>query len=190
LGGVLGAALIGALAGLATALGGRVVAGLVRRLEDAFLAIPRVLLVMALAAVVQPTAAGLAVLLAATGWPALGRLVRGDLRGLAASEISAAARAAGATRWRLAWRHLLPHAAVTLLVAAGLRVGPFVLLEASLSFLGFGVPPPHPSWGNILAEGRDVLFEAWWVTALPGALLAATVLLANAAADRFRQAIG
>lgn len=189
LGGVLGASLLGCLAGLGAALGGSLAALFLGRLGDALLALPRVLLVMALAALFHPGGPGLALLLACTGWPGIARLVKTDLQSLAASDLAASARAAGASPWRVAGRHFLPFAGSTVLVAAGLRVGPFVLLEAALSFLGFGIPPPYPSWGNILAEGREVLFEAWWITAIPGALLAFTVLAVNAGADRLRRAL-
>lgn len=189
LGGVAGAGLLGCLAGLAAALGARWLDHALGRLGDALLAIPRILLVMAMAALFRPSGPGLALLLACTGWPGIARLVRSDTRALAASDLAASARATGASPWRLALRHFFPFAASTVLVAAGLRVGPYVLLEASLSFLGFGIPPPYPSWGNILAEGREVLFEAWWITAIPGALLAGTVLAVNAGADRLRRAL-
>lgn len=186
MGSVAGAALLGAVIGLGGALAGGFVDAALSRLGDTLLAFPRVVLVMALAATVRTGPVGLTLLIAATGWPSLARLVRADARALARSEMVVAARASGAGPARIAFRHLLPHALSTLAVAAGLRIGPFVLLEASLSFLGFGVPLPLPSWGNILNEGRDVLFEAWWVTTFPGALLGLTVIALNAAADRLR----
>jgi peptide/nickel transport system permease protein len=184
--GVLGATALGGLLGLAAGLGTRPLDSLIGRVGDAFLSVPRVVLVMALAAIVRPGPWVLALLLAVTGWPSLTRLVRADVRSLAGSEMVTAARAAGGGGLRIALVHVLPHAVATLLVAAGLRVGPFVLLEGSLSFLGFGVPPPHASWGNILGEGRDVLVEAWWITTIPGLLLGGTVIVVNAAADRLR----
>ncbi len=184
--GVVGATLLGGLIGLGAGLGGRFTDALLGRIGDSVLSVPRVVLVMALAVLIRPGPWVLALLLAVTGWPSLARLVRADVLTLSGSEMVAAARAAGAEHWRIALCHVLPHALATLLVAAGLRVGPFILLEGSLSFLGFGVPPPHPSWGNILGEGRDVLVDAWWITALPGLLLGATVIVVNAAADGLR----
>jgi peptide/nickel transport system permease protein len=189
IGGVLGASLLGGLLGLTGGLGSRTLDALLGRAGDAVLSVPRVVLVMALALLVRPGPLALALLLGLTGWPSLTRLVRAEVRSLAGSDLVAAARAVGAGRWRISLRHLLPHAAATLIVAAGLRVGPFVLLESALSFLGFGVPPPYPSWGNILGEGRGVLVEAWWVTALPGLALCGTVVLLNAAADVLRAAL-
>ena len=90
---------------------------------------------------------------------------------------------------RRALFHALPAVLPTLIVAAALRVGSYLLIEASLSFLGFGVPPPDPSWGNIIADGREVLLDAWWVSTLPGVALAAAVLAANYLGDRARRAL-
>ncbi len=186
---VLSASLLGAGLGIVSGLLGRWVDLLLSRLSDTFLAVPRIVLLMVVAALFEPGTWGLALLVGATGWPAIARLVRAETHSLAGGPMVLAARAAGVPTWRLAIRHILPHASTIVLVAAGLRLGPFVLLEASLSFLGFGITPPQPSWGNILAEGRDVLFEAWWVATLPGLLLGVTVMLANAAADRMRKAV-
>lgn len=186
LGGVALAALAGALAGVfAGALGGAADRAL-GATGDAVLALPRILLVAVLAALVRPDAVGLAVLLGLTGWPAFARLSRAEVRALARSDVAAAARAAGASTARLVFRHLMPHALAVLLVAASVRAGGFVLLEASLSFLGFGIAPPQPSWGNILADGRDVLFEGWWVVTWPGLLLGATVIALGGLADGLR----
>jgi peptide/nickel transport system permease protein len=183
IGGVAGASLIAILLGLIAGLGGRATDAVVRVGTDGLLALPRIVLVMVLAALVPPSTPMLVLLLAVTGWPTLTRLVRAEVRVLARSELVVAARAIGAPWMRVAARHVLPHALITLAVAAGLRVGPYVLFEASLSFLGFGVPAPRASWGNILADGQDVLLEAWWVATIPGLLLALTVLAVNRGVD-------
>lgn len=181
--GLLGASAVALALGLAAGLTGGLLDSVLSRLGDSVLSIPRIVLVMVLAAWLRPSAGTLALLLAVTGWPPLARLVRAEARVVARSEMIAAARAAGAGPWRRAVRHALPTVLATLAVAAGLRFGPFVLLEASLSFLGFGVPPPAPSWGNLIADGREVLLEAWWVATFPGLALAAAVLAANLLAD-------
>jgi len=181
----------GALAGLFAGATGGLVDLVVGRAGDALLALPRILLVAALAALFPARACRLALLLGATGWPAFARLVRADVVALARSELAAAARAVGCGPVRLALRHLAPHTLATLLAAAGLRVGAFVLLEASLSFLGFGVAPPAPSWGNILADGREVFqYGGWWVVAWPGLLLAGTVVILNKLAEDLRRLAG
>jgi ABC-type dipeptide/oligopeptide/nickel transport system permease subunit len=144
---------------------------------------------MAFAAVLQGGVGLLAVLLAVTGWPSLARMVRGELRLAAASDAHLSALAAGAGPLRRGRAYLLPPALTTLIVAAGLRIGPYLVLEAALSYLGFGVPDPVPSWGGMLADGQQVLVEAWWVAVLPGSLLVVTVLLLNAAADLVRRSL-
>ncbi len=186
---VLLAGLLGALAGLAGGLLGGWIDAALSRLGDALLAVPRIVLVMAIAALWRPAPWGIALLVGLTGWAPIARLVRAEVRSWTDSDLVLAARAAGAASPRVALRHLSPLVAPTVLVAMGLRIGPFVLLEAALSFLGFGIAPPLPSWGNILADGRDLLFEAWWLTAFPGLALALAVLLANAGADRLRQGL-
>jgi peptide/nickel transport system permease protein len=187
LGGVSGACLIAVLVAGLSVLGGAAADLLLGRVTDALLALPRVVLVMAFAAVLQGGTGLLAVLLALTGWPSLARMVRGELRLAVASDAHLSAQAVGAGVLRRGWAYLLPPALTTLVVAAGLRIGPFLVLEAALSYLGFGVPEPVPSWGRMLADGQQVLIDAWWVAVLPGALLVLTVLLLNAAADQLRR---
>jgi peptide/nickel transport system permease protein len=189
LAGIGGAALLALVLGLAAGMGGGAIDALLSRAGDAVLSFPRIVLVMVLAAWLAPSAGVLAALLALTGWPAIARLVRADARVVARSELIAAARAAGAGPVRRALVHALPAVLPTLIVAAALRAGSYLMMEASLSFLGFGVPPPEPSWGNIIADGREVLLEAWWVSTLPGVALAATVLATNYLGDRARRAI-
>lgn len=184
--GIAGAALFAAIAGLLSVVGGPRLRGLLIWLETLLLGLPLLLIALALAALLRPSLLGLASILALTGWAGMSRLVRAELTALTRSDLWLAAQASGETVWRRAWRHLLPHARSVLLVAAALRLGPFLLMEAALSFLGFGVAPPHPSWGNILADGRQVLFEAWWVATIPGMLLGITVVAATSLADRLR----
>ena len=87
------------------------------------------------------------------------------------------------------WRHLLPNAFTPVLIQATLLIGNLILLESSLSFLGLGIQPPTPSWGNLIAEGQDVLVQAWWVATFPGAALALTVIAFNLLADGLRDAL-
>src|SRR3989442_14524491 len=100
-----------------------------------------------------------------------------------AREFVAAAIAAGAAPLRGAWRHVLPHTATVLAVEGALRLGQAVLLEASLSFLGLGVPPPAASWGGLIADGRDRLLDAWWIVTWPGLAIAVVVIGASLLAD-------
>jgi peptide/nickel transport system permease protein len=186
LGAVAGAALLGALIGGLAAAGGRLAAVVLGLATDGVLALPRVVLVMALAALLSPSPTLLVLLLAVTGWPPMARLVRAEVRAALRSGVAVSAQATGARPLRVFVRHLLPPALATLGVAAGLRIGPTVLIEASLSFLGFGIEPPTPSWGNILAGGRAVLAQAWWVATLPGVVLALVVVLINRVVDNFQ----
>ena len=190
IGGVLGALLLGGVMGAAAARGGALLDAAIGRVGDLFLSLPWVVVAMVIAALWRPGPAGIALLLALVGWPAFARLARAELRGLAGSDAILAARAAGAGPARVLLRHMVPRAGTTLALAAALRVGPFVLLEAALSFLGLGVAPPTPSWGNILADGREVLADAWWVTVFPGVLLVLVVLAANVAADALERGEG
>ncbi|GAB4375296.1 MAG: hypothetical protein Kow0062_14180 [Acidobacteriota bacterium] len=186
LGAVAGAAVLAGLAGLAGGLAGRAVDGVLSLAGDGLLSIPRIVLVMALALAVEPGPAVLALVLALTGWPAMARLVRVEVRRMRDADVALAARAAGASPLRVALVHVLPEAAATLAIAAGLRIAPTILLEASLSFLGAGVSPPAASLGTILAEGRDVLLDAWWVSTLPGIALVLFVLAVSRSVDRIQ----
>jgi peptide/nickel transport system permease protein len=115
------------------------------------------------------------------------RLVRGQVLSLKEREFILAARAIGASPWRIAFVHLLPNALTPIAQDGALRLGDLILMEASLSFLGLGVQPPTASWGNIVADGQAVLGNAWWVTALPVALVALTVIGAALVADGLQE---
>ena len=174
---------IGLLAGLARGW----VDALLMRVTDGALAIPRLFLLLLLAALFRPTLGTTVLLVGCTTWMAAARLVRGEALSIREREFVAAARAAGASPLRVALRHVLPHAAAVLSVEAALRLGQAVLLEASLSFLGLGVPPPASSWGGLIADGRDRLLDAWWIATWPGLALAGVVIAASLVADGARE---
>lgn len=176
----------GAVAGFA---GGGVDLAMTRTV-DALLAIPRIILVLAIVSLwggLSPVA--LVLTLGLTGWFGTSRLVRAEVRAVSGRDFVAAARALGVAPARLLVRHLLPHAVAPVLVSAALGVGHLVVLEAGLAFLGFGIQPPAPTWGGIIRDGRDAMVTAWWLTAMPGIVLAATVLSVNILADRLRTAL-
>lgn len=161
------------------------------RVVDAALAIPRILLLLVVVALWGTlTTPALVMLLGLTGWFAASRLVRDGVRATKGLDFSTAARATGATPLRVLVRHVLPHAVTPLIVAATLGVGQVVVLEAGLSFLGYGVPAPAATWGGLIREGRDVLATAWWMSVFPGIALAITVLAINVLGDRLRTALG
>ncbi len=172
--------------GVAGAAGGAVDRLLMRGV-DAFLAFPRIFLILAVAALVPTSPWVVVAVLGGTSWMTLARLVRGQVRSLGRREFVLAARATGQRPWRILTRHLLPNALVPVAVDAALRVGDLILLEASLSFLGLGVQPPTPSWGNMIADGSDLLRAAPWVSTLPGVAIAATVIGFNLLADGLRE---
>ena len=179
---------IGTVVGTLAGYGGRLADEVAGRVIDVFLAFPGLLLAIALAAVLGPSAGNVVVALALMGWTTHARLVRAEVRAKAAQESVRAAEALGARPLRVARRHLLPAVARPLAVQAAFGASGAIVAEASLSFLGLGPPPPTPSWGAMLAEGRALLLAAPHLAIAPAAALAATVLsiqwIADALASR------
>lgn len=180
---------IGGAVGLAAGFAGGGVDGVLMRLTDGALAIPRLFLLVLLAALFRPSLATTVILVGSTTWMTAARLVRGEALAIREREFVAAARAAGGSPLRVAALHVMPHAASVLGIEAALRFGQSVLLEASLTFLGLGVPPPAASWGGLIADGRDRLLDAWWIATWPGLALAAVVIAASLVADGAREGL-
>jgi peptide/nickel transport system permease protein len=155
-------------------------------LTDFALALPRVVLLLLLASVWQPSAALVIVVLGLTGWMTIARLVHGEVRALSARPFVESAFALGVTGPRVLIRHILPNALTPVIVAAALGIGNAIMLEAGLSFLGLGVQPPTPSWGNLIASGRDTLVNAPWVATAPGVALVMIVVAATLLGDAVR----
>jgi ABC-type dipeptide/oligopeptide/nickel transport system permease subunit len=182
--------LIGTAVGLTAGAASRGVDDALMRLVDAGLSVPRALVLIAVAALWGTLSVPLLTLvLAATGWFAVSRLVRAEVRSARDAEWALAARALGATPWRLWTSHLLPHALAPAIIAATLGVGQAIALEGALSFLGLGVQPPAASWGTIMGDGADARPALWWVVVCPGLALAITVLAVNAVGDGLREAL-
>ena len=156
---------------------------------DVALALPRVVLLLLLAALWRPSAALVILVLGLTGWMSVARLVQGEVRSLAARPFVEGARALGISRLRILWRHILPNALTPVIVAAALGIGNAIMLEAGLSFLGLGVQPPTPSWGNMIASGRDTLVNAPWVAAAPGLALVLVVVACTLLGDALQDAL-
>jgi peptide/nickel transport system permease protein len=146
-------------------------------------AIPRLVLLLACAALWQPGIPTLVTVLALTGWMGVARLVRAEVQGLAARDFVEAARALGAPPVRVLGRHVIPNAIAPALVATTLGVGNAIMLESGLSFLGLGVQPPAPSWGNMIAAGREHLVTAPWIALAPGLAVVITVTAATLIGD-------
>jgi peptide/nickel transport system permease protein len=177
---------VGGSVGLAAGLCGGWLDTTLMRLTDLALSIPRLFLILFLVAIYRPSLVTTIVVIGATTWMAAARLVRGEIVSLRERDWVHAARSAGAPAWRIALVHLLPAAAAPLRVEGTLRVGHTILLEASLSFLGLGVPPPMASWGSLVADGRDRLLDAWWISTFPGLAIAATVIALSLVSDSGR----
>lgn len=180
---------LGAAYGLVAGyVGGRVDSAMMRIL-DGFLSIPRVLLLIAVLTLWHPVPiGGLIVLLGATGWFGVSRLVRAETMSAKQIDYVAAARALGASDLRILWRHLLPNVISPVIVAATLAVGNVIALEAGLSYLGVGAQAPTASWGSIFFDGID-LYANWWVALFPGIAIVATVLAFNVLGDALRDVL-
>lgn len=175
----------GAIAGF---MGGAVDA-VMMRFVDAALAIPRVLLLIAILALWNGLPLWLLVLvLGVTGWFGLSRMVRAQVLSLRELDFVIAARAVGASRPRILLRHILPNVLPTIIVAATLGIGHVIILEAGLSYLGLGVQPPAASWGSIIQDGADQIGSAWWISLFPGLLIVTTAIACNALGDALRAA--
>jgi peptide/nickel transport system permease protein len=187
--GVLGSVLAGAVGvaiGAVAAWRGGATDRLLMGLADALLAIPRLILLLVCAALWRPGVMTVVAVLVATGWMAVARLVRAEVLGLRVRPFVEAATALGASPSRTLWRHVLPNALGPAIVAIALGVGGAILLESGLSFLGLGVQPPSPSWGNMIADGRDTIVIAPWVALAPGLALIATVVASTLLGDALR----
>jgi len=158
-------------------------------LTDFALALPRVVLLLLLAALWRPSTALVILVLGLTGWMSIARLVHGEVRALRARPFVEGAIAVGARRLRVLARHILPNALTPVIVAAALGVGNAIMLEAGLSYLGLGVQPPTPSWGNMIASGRDTLVNAPWVATAPGVALVLIVVACTLLGDALRDVL-
>jgi len=177
---------IGVLIGAASGFWPGTVGNLLLGLPDFALALPRVVLLLLLASLWQPSAALVVAVLGVTGWMTVARLVHGEVRALSARPFVESAVALGVGGPRVLMRHILPNAMTPVIVTAALGVGNAIMLEAGLSFLGLGVQPPTPSWGNLIASGRDTLVNAPWVATAPGVALVLVVVAATLLGDALR----
>src|SRR6267142_365541 len=182
---VLAGSLLGILAGYC---GGRI-DGLVMRLMDAVLSFPPLVLALALGAVLGAGLTGVLLALGVVYTPTFARLMRGQVLTITARDYVDAARALGASGWRIAARHVVPNATAPIVVQASLSVAFAILAEASLSFLGLGIQPPAASWGSMINAGRGYLQQAPWIVFGPGAALFVTVVGLNFVGDAVRDAL-
>jgi peptide/nickel transport system permease protein len=156
------------------------------RIVDVQLAFPVILLAIAVVAVVGTSMTALIGVLVLSGWVLYARTVRANVLSLKEQEYIGAARALGAGDVRIVLHHVLPNTMAPIIVVATVQLATMLLLESGLSFLGLGIQPPTPSWGRMLAEGRDYLSNAWWISTVPGIAISLAVLGANLLGDGLR----
>jgi peptide/nickel transport system permease protein len=185
--------------GIATAIGivlgalagyyGRWVDATLMRFVDIMLCFPTFFLILAVIAFLEPSIWNIMIIIGLTGWMGVARLVRAEFLSLRERDFVLAARALGARDSRIIFRHILPNALSPVLVSATLGVAGAILTESALSFLGIGVQPPTPSWGNMLIVGKQTLGTAWWLSAFPGFAILLTVLGYNLLGEGIRDAL-
>ncbi|HLN14474.1 MAG TPA: ABC transporter permease [bacterium] len=186
---VLAAGAIGCALGLASGYFGGWIDAVVMRLADVQLSFPFLLLALTLNAVIGSGLRNVIVSLVLAGWPMYARVVRGEILTLVRREYVQAAVATGARSRQVIWRHVLPNVAGSIVVTSVSQISQVMVAEATISFLGFGVQLPTPSWGSMVGEQRDYVTMAWWLTTFPGAALAFTVLGVNLTGDWLRDAL-
>jgi peptide/nickel transport system permease protein len=186
---VVGITLTGALGSFIGLLAGFVggwLDTLLMRIVDISLSLPGILIAVLLSVVFEPSFTNVIIVVVFLLWPSYARLVRGETLGIKQQEFVSLARIAGCSSLTIMFRHIVPNLAPSILVLATLHVGYVIVLEAALSFLGVGIPPPTPSWGVMVADGRGLIEQAWWVSILPGIAILVTVLSLNILGDWVR----
>ncbi len=184
--GILLTGAVGASIGLLAGFWGAWVDTICMRLVDISLSLPGILMAVLLSVVFKPSFTNVVIVVIFLLWPSYARLIRGETLSLKQQEFVALARVAGCSSLTIMYRHLLPNLAPSILVLATLQVGFVIVLEASLSFIGVGIPPPTPSWGVMVADGRGLIEQAWWISILPGLAILVTVISLNILGDWVR----
>lgn len=186
---VVAAGSFGVAFGLIAGYFGRWFDHILMRLVDIWMAVPFLALAIAIVAVLGPSLENIILVLALTGWVTYSRVVRGQVLSIRERTYIESARAVGASDLRIMFRHILPNVSTSIIVVATLQVAQMITTEAALSFLGIGVQPPTPAWGSMVAEGKDVIAVAWWLSAFPGLVILVTVLGINLLGDWLRDVL-
>jgi peptide/nickel transport system permease protein len=179
---------LGGSVGLAAGFFGGWTDNLLMRIVDMVLAIPAIFLFILMSILFTPNAITLSMIIASVGWGGVARLVRGEVLSVRSRDFMLATRSLGASNLRLMLRHLLPNVLPVMIVAASLGVGAIILAEAALDFLGFGIHPPTPSWGNMLSNAQTYFAHSIWLVIFPGVMIFITVLVANLFGNAVRDA--
>jgi peptide/nickel transport system permease protein len=183
------ATLIGILVGAIAGFYGRWIDALLMRFVDIMLCFPTFFLILAVIAFLEPSIWNIMIIIGLTGWMGVARLVRAEFLSLRSRDFVVAAQSIGVSDQRLIFRHILPNALSPVIVSATLGVAGAILTESALSFLGIGVQPPTPSWGNMLIAGKQTLGSAWWLSVFPGMAILLTVLGYNLLGEGLRDAL-
>ena len=181
--------IVGTTIGLVSGYFGGIIDDIVMRIVDAWNILPGLLIILVVVLVLEQSLETLIIVLAMISWPGAVRLVRAETLSLKNREYVALARVAGASNARIMIRHILPGVVNIVIVTATLGTGNIILLEASLSYLGAGIPPPEPSWGRMISEERQYIDAAWWTSLFPGLVIAMVVMSGNFLGDWFRDRV-
>jgi peptide/nickel transport system permease protein len=186
---VVGASLVGLIVGISSGFVGGIVDTLLMRCVDAFMGLPALLIALVFVVAIGAGLGTVIVALTIVGWAPLARIIRSEVLVIKEREFVGLARIAGASELRIMAAHVLPNVLNTFVVIATLQMSHFVLAEAGLSFLGAGVPPPTPTWGNMISGGLEYLTTAWWLSVIPGVALVALVFSISVLGDWLRDAL-
>ena len=184
--GIVVSGIIGSSLGIIAGYYGGILDSIIMRMVDVSLSISLVLIALVLAAVRGPSIDNVLIVICLFLWSRYARLIRGETLLLKSQDFIARAQVSGASDLRIMYKHIMPNLANTIIVLATLQIGFVIILEASLSFLGAGVPRPNPAWGLMVADGRELLSNAWWVSLVPTVAIVLTVLSINLLGDWVR----
>ncbi|MEI6846989.1 MAG: ABC transporter permease [Chlorobiaceae bacterium] len=180
---------LGTVIGVSSGYFGGWIDAVMMRIVDVLIAFPALFLILIIIATFGNSIYLIVITLSCTGWMGVARMVRSQVLSLKEQEFILAAKSLGLSHLRIIFRHLAPNTLTPVIIAATLRIGSIILTEAGLSFLGLGVQPPTPSWGNIINEGRDSLLNYWWISTFPGIAILTTVVCFNLIGDGVRDAL-
>jgi peptide/nickel transport system permease protein len=184
---VLVAGVVGTFLGILSGFLGGWVDQVIMRITDTWLALPALTFAIFLAAIVGPSMWNIVIILGITYWTRYARVIRGEVLSLRERDFVRLAIVAGCSKWTIMWRHILPNVINSAIVLGSLMLGVVIITEATLSFLGVGVPPPQPAWGLMLSDGKQGLMVGyWWLTVFPGLCIMLMVLSANLIGDWLR----
>lgn len=183
---ILVGATVGTIVGISAGFFGGVVDSILMRIVDIVLSLPLILVAIVLVVVLGASTSNVILVVTLLIWPRFARVIRAESLSLRQQDFVTLAQIAGASKIRIMMRHMLPNVIPTMLVIATLQIGQVVVLESSLSFLGVGIPPPDPSWGVMVADGRGTLRSGWWISFFPGLSILLVVLSFNQVGDWLR----